>query len=285
MESVAESNSAQGSATLLSDADLPFSLELELTVKDRDTIAELCRYAEGELRDDFALTALRIGILALRQARGQLDGDVVRREAERMLRELAHCLTQHAQTVENQFTASLKEYFDPTTGKFHDRVERLVKRDGELERLLRSQIGTQDSELCKTLTAHIGEQSPLMRRLNPEQKDGLLAILQDIVGRELTSQSELILNQFSLDNQDGALNRLVAQLTENHDNLGKSLKERIDGVICELSLDNEQSFFSRLQRTLDKTSDTIKNNLTLDDENSSLSRLKREMRERIAGIW
>ena len=41
---------------------LPFSILLELSVQDRDTIAELCAFAEGEQRERFALKALRIGV-------------------------------------------------------------------------------------------------------------------------------------------------------------------------------------------------------------------------------
>src|SRR5207253_511966 len=144
----------------------------------------------------------------------------------------------------------------------------LVKRDGELEQLLRAQVGTNDSELCKTLTAHIGEHSPLMKKLSPEQKDGLLATLSQIVERELKSQSERMIREFSLDNPDGVLCRLVKQLTEKDDRLGRNLKDKVDEVINELSLDDESSFFSRLQQSLDKTNKTIDKNLTLDDENS-----------------
>ncbi len=48
---------------LAADADsegIPYSLTLELLVKDSETIAELCRHAEGGDRDQFALNAVRI---------------------------------------------------------------------------------------------------------------------------------------------------------------------------------------------------------------------------------
>lgn len=279
MENTIERPTIPLSSDRSTDGELPYSLALELTVTDRDVIAELWQYAEGEPRDEFALVALRIGISALRQARGQIDADLVRRESERMLTTLESQLRQHSESVERQLTTSLKEYFDPTTGRFNERIERLVKRDGELERLLRAQIGEQDSELCKALAAHIGEQSPLMKKLNPEQKDGFLSVLSQLVEQELKAQSTRILNEFSLDNQDGALNRLVVKLTDKHELLGKNLKERIDEVVKAFSLNDEQSFFSQLRRTLDKTTETINNNLTLDDENSSLARLQREVRK------
>lgn len=69
-------------ATTGSVDELPYSLVVELTVDDSDTIAELMRHAEGDEREQFAARALRIGVLALRQARGAIDGDAIRREGE-----------------------------------------------------------------------------------------------------------------------------------------------------------------------------------------------------------
>src|SRR5207245_8518381 len=107
------------------------------TVEDSDTIAELCQYPEGEERERFALSALRIGVLALRQARGQVDGEQIRRQTDYMLQALQAQLGEHAALVHNRLTASLKDYFDPDSGRFQERVNRLIRKDGELEDLLR----------------------------------------------------------------------------------------------------------------------------------------------------
>ena len=183
---------------------LPYSLALELLVKDAETIAELYRHAEGADRDQFALDALRIGVLALRQARGQIDVDLIQQETQRMLAALASNLDGHSRNVQNHLAAALKDYFDPESGRFNERVKRLVEKDGELERVLRSQIGSQDSELCKTLLAHFGASSPLMKLLSPTESEGLLAALEKTVGDQLTQQRVTVLNEFSLDNKQGA---------------------------------------------------------------------------------
>jgi hypothetical protein len=52
---------------------------------------------------------------------------------------------------------------------------RRVVRHPELEQLLRRQVGSQDSELGKTLASHFGVDSPLMKVLSPDQSRGLLA--------------------------------------------------------------------------------------------------------------
>lgn len=284
--------------------ELPFQLTLELVVHDSDSIAELWRYTEGDEREQFALNALRIGILALRQARGQVDGDRIRREAEKMLADLQGHLTQHASLVQDRLTGELKNYFDPESGRFQERINRLIRKDGELEELLRRLVGDEDSALCKTLTQHIGSSSPLMKLLNPDESDGLISALRVMVEAQLTQQRERVLTEFSLDNKEGALARLVSELNDHHGELSKGLQEKIDVVVkefsldeensalcrlvknvdraqrtitSEFSLDNEASALCRLRKILENTNQTIHDNLTLDDDKSALSLLRREL--------
>jgi hypothetical protein len=285
---------------------LPAELPLELLVQDRDTIAALCDHEPGPQREGFALHALRIGVLALAHARGQLDADLVRRESQRMLGDLQGQLGEHARVVQERLAGALREYFDPENGRFPQRVESLVKRDGELEQLLRRQIGGQDSELVKTLVSHVGHQSPLFKLLDPQESQGLLGALRQTLDEELAAQREKVLAEFSLDNKQGALARLVEELTESQGQLTDGLQKQIDQVVkqfsldeensalsrlvrnvdlarrtiaSEFSLDNEQSAFSRLRLMLESTSQAIHSNLTLDDEQSALARLKRELLE------
>lgn len=258
-------------------ADLPYSLPLELTVQDAETIAELSAFPEGEEREQFALKALRIGVLALKQARGQIDGEAIRRESERLIENLESRLDQHANIVHERVTTRLQEYFDPENGRFQERVERLVKQDGELERLLRRQIGSEDSELCKTLTSHFGEESALMKLLSPDQSRGLLAAMRGTLEEQLVAQREHVLKQFSLDEKEGALCRFIEELQSRQGELTKNLHERIDDVVKEFSLDEENSALSRLVRNVDRAQRTITSEFSLDDDKSALARLKREL--------
>ena len=50
------------------------SVPLTLVVTDYESVAELLQKTEGRERDEYALASLRIGILALKHARGQIDG-------------------------------------------------------------------------------------------------------------------------------------------------------------------------------------------------------------------
>ncbi|MCE9605830.1 MAG: hypothetical protein K8U03_13120 [Planctomycetia bacterium] len=282
----------------------PGEMSLRLEVDDPETIAALAQFAEGAQREAFALKALRIGVLALGQARGQIDTVAVRGECERMLVSLQSQLGEHARSIQQKLAGSLQEYFDPQNGRFHDRVERLIKRDGELEQVLRRQVGHDDSLLSKTLAAHFGVESPLMKRLNPNEAEGLLAALRETFGKQLETQREAVLKEFSLNNRDGALARLVGELTENQGKLTTTLQGKIENVVKEFSLnddnsalsvlvkkvthaqqmitgefslDNDQSALCKLTKLLKSTDTAIHDNLTLDNDASALSRLKREL--------
>jgi hypothetical protein len=253
------------------------SLPLELAVTDQEVIRELCQQAEGRERDDYALSALRLGVLALKQARGQVDAQALKREGELLLKDVSQALNEHRAHLDSTLSKALKEYFDPTSGRFNERVERLLKKDGELETLLNRKVTAADSEMSRTLTAHIGHGSPIFKLLSPNEAEGVLAALRKTVGDQLNEQRASVLREFSLDNKDGALTRLAGQLCDSNGKLQENLQGKIDGLLKQFSFDDEESALSRMAQTVDRTSQAIARHLTLDDENSALSRLKREL--------
>jgi plasmid stability protein len=259
------------------EADPPEGLELRLTVTDRDTIDELLAQPQGAQRETFAHSALRIGVLALRQARGRVDADLIQRETQRMLAGLEGRLSAHAGQMQARLAGSLKEYFDPTSGRFHERVQQLIREDGELEQLLRRQIGGEDSELCKTLVAHFGGESPLMKLLSPHESQGLLQALKQTLEAQLAAQRDHVLREFSLDNKEGALARMIGELTASHGQLTLALEKKIGTVVEEFSFDKEDSALNRLVKNVEGTQTTIAREFSLDDERSALSRMKGEL--------
>lgn len=255
----------------------PVTVKLSLEIDDPDTAGELAMYPEGETRQKFALTALRIGVMAMRQARGQLDATALRSESDRLLLTMNSQLREHSNQVNQQLTHVLAAYFDPKTGQFSDRVQRLINKDGELEHLLRRQVGAEDSELCKTLANHFGDQSPLMKALDPDQSKGILARIRETLEQQLNHQREHVIGQFSLDDDSSALSRFIKELSSRQGELSDKLKTKIDEVVREFSLDDDESALSRLVRNVDRAQRTITNQFSLDDDQSALARLKREL--------
>lgn len=259
-----------------SDA-LPYSLLLELTVTDPEVIAALWQCNEGAERDEFAARALRIGVLALKQAQGQIDTTAVRQEGERMLRSIEAALKDHSQLLNERMTAHLKEYFDPQSGRFQERVERLISRDGELEQVLRRNIGGDDSELCRTLLSHVGDGSPLVRLLSPDGNDGFAAALHKVMEQRLADQRDAVLREFSLDQKEGALCRFLSEVKVHYDGVSGDLTQKIEKVVGEFSLDKQDSALSRLVNRVEDAQKTITREFTLDEKESALSRLRGEL--------
>ena len=253
------------------------SLELRLLVREPDLLRALLAHPEGRARDEFALSALRIGILSLEQARGAVDSRAVRDEVERLLESLGSALTGHRDALRLQTETVLKDYFDPQSGRFAERVERLTKDDGELASVLRRHLAADDSTLARTLTAHLGHESPLLRLVDPKNAEGLVASLRSLVSAELDAQRERILAQFSLDQEGSALKRLVTELTEHHGKVSGDLKEQIGAVTGEFSLDNADSALSRLVGRVEQAQRQITSEFDLNAETSALARLRREL--------
>src|ERR1051325_3293903 len=206
---VIESEGRDPSSALLSVRDT--QLPLQLTVVDADTIAELRKVDESE-RTHFALAALRIGVLALRQARGELDSETLGRQMRESLEALQRELTDHAETVDHAVKGTLAEYFAPSTGRFEERVDRLIKKDGELEQTLRRQLVGADSDLGRTLAQHFGPSSTIIKLLSPTEANGIVKSLENAVDGTLSYNREIILKQFSLDDESSALSRFRQQV-------------------------------------------------------------------------
>src|SRR5229473_1308102 len=92
--------------SIMDETELPFALPLEIQVTDQELVQELLAYAEGPAREQYALCALKIGLIALKQARGQLDGDMIKREGEKLLSTLEGKLSLHARSLNDQLSGA-----------------------------------------------------------------------------------------------------------------------------------------------------------------------------------
>src|SRR5690349_13478774 len=91
-------------------AEIPSELILQLHVTEKDSITELMIRTGGRDREEYALTALRIGLLSLRHARGQVDAEAVRREADRLVTKFNGLMENYRNQLNDQLTTTLKDY-------------------------------------------------------------------------------------------------------------------------------------------------------------------------------
>jgi hypothetical protein len=193
--------------------------------------------------------------------------------------DLKNALEGSRNDIHSNLTSSLKEYFDPNGGRFQERIERLIKQDGELEQVLQRQVGGSGSVLADTLANHIGTNSPLMRLLNPDEASGLVSSIRSTISSVIDEEQKRILGEFSLDNEQSALKRLVNELTLANGRLKTDLASEVSTVVQEFSLDKEDSALSRLVKRVETAQETITKEFSLDEEGSALSRLSNVINE------
>src|SRR4051794_11916872 len=101
---------------------------LALEVTDPEVVAELQKYPDGPKREQFALSALRLGSLALRQAAGEMDATAVRDAGEKLLHSLAELLAKRGTEISVEISSALRQYFDPASGALPQRIEALLRK-------------------------------------------------------------------------------------------------------------------------------------------------------------
>ena len=181
-----------------------------------------------------------------------------------------------------------------------------MKKDGELQSLLATHLDGDESVVARTFVEAHRRRQPLVRLLSPEESEGVVASLSKAVAETLDLQRSHILRQFSLDDKESALSRLVSEMTGTNGKLRDDFGKDVEKLHEEFSLDNENGAISRLvgrveraQRTIsdqfslnnkesalcrlvglmETANTTINDNLTLDNEKSPLYRLRRELTE------
>lgn len=248
-------------------------------VSDPEVLLALSEYSDGPARTNFLVTSLKVGVLALKAARGTLDSDTLRREGDRVMEELGTRLNTWRSKFEERVTGTLAHYFDPQAGTFADRVNRLTRDDGELASVVRRQVGEAQATLEKVFEQFVGENSRLLRMLDPAGDNQLVTTLRSTLDAAVQGQNEAILAQFSLDNKGSALVRFLGELTARHGDLNQALSRDMAALVGEFSLDKEDSALSRLVSRVESTQKRLTAELSLDNEDSALQRLHRMFRE------
>ncbi len=257
--------------------ELPSTLHVELDIDDAEVIAQILQHPQGRAQRQFIRNALRIGIMAIGQAQGKIDAQAIEHEGQRLMQDLQARLNEHKSSIEQQIFGTLREYFNPQDGRFTARIEGLIKQDGDIERLMTAQLKTAQMTMQQVLTHHLGENSPVLQALSP---NGASQFVQSIVSASesaISNHTKALAQEFSLNNEAGALCRLLRELNLNNQTINESLQQRIAAVTQEFSLDNENSALSRLVKRVEAAQNKISAEFSLDSDQSALARLRREL--------
>jgi hypothetical protein len=259
-------------------------LYVHLAITDPDVRSAILEYSAGASRTDFMLTALKIGVLSLRAAQGVVDGNAIRSAGDHLIDQLSERLNGYRTALEDRVGQALAHYFDPQSGLFPTRVEHLVKDGGELSTVIKQQVGSAQAELHQVFEKFLGENSLFFNLLAPSESNQLLAALRSTVDEVAQAEKTAILTQFSLDEPNSALSRLVRELTQTHGEMTGALKTQMNDVISEFSLDRPDSALSRLVGRVEAAQRSIASEFSLDNTDSALSRMRSGLQNQIEAL-
>ena len=110
-------------------------------------------------------------------------------------------------------------------------------------------------------------------RLDPKDAASISRSIETSVKEVLDAEQTRILGEFSLDNENGALTRVVAQLESTNGKFTGDIEKQIKAAVREFSLDDETSALSRLVRKVEEAKDRITDEFSVDNQNSAINKL------------
>ena len=136
--------------------------EMSIVINDPLSLRVLKSIPSDE-KTEFVQMAVNIGIVALDTATKQAEA-IRLSDMEKSLQDFFNSTRVK---MSNDLGTILENYFDPTSGKFEQRIDLLIngKDGGELGRLLETQLRGADSPLQKVLDDFLGPKSSFSQQL------------------------------------------------------------------------------------------------------------------------
>ena len=222
---------------------------VEVAVRDPrpdsvQTFAALSEPQQGQLAHD----AWHVGLRALMNAHRQAEEARLSDIGKTLVEDVDEQLRAHADAQEKALVAALHRYFDAENGELGTRLRQFVGEDGAIVHLLDQHLGPRNSVLVETLMKHVGEQSPLFRRLSPTDSEGLVTVMGERMRQVL--QQEHAAFQQALDplQQDGAMGKLITRLRVELKQAEDDQAEQLKIALTALDTTKEDSLLNQFRR-------------------------------------
>jgi hypothetical protein len=235
-------------------------------------------------RCQLAHDAWQIGLRAVTNAHRLADearlGDV----GKTLLEDVARQLRAHTELQEQRIHDALARYLDPESGQLNERLRQLVGEGGALPHLLERQIGPHNSVLVETLVKHVGEQSPLFKKLSPTDSQGLLALMTERLQTTLSAQQSEFRKALDPSQETGAIGQFILRLRDElkraEDDQGKQLRIALGA----LDTTRENSLLNQLRRDTQHAREQLLSAINPAVEGSPLALIQLALSERLEGF-
>jgi len=194
-------------------------LNLSLEVTDPNVIAYLTAFEGEQVRCEMAHEALKVGVIAIRSASPTLDTTVVQAKFSDMEARLRDYVDEFMTAVQGEMAT----YFKDQDGLVPKSLQGAFGEHGQLARTFQQFFDPSHGRLATLMQQQIGPASVFGRALDPKNKDGILALIEAKVQSLIEGRLEVIVGEFSLDNEASAMCRLQKLLNDSFTQINQSL--------------------------------------------------------------
>lgn len=228
-------------------------------------------------RQQLAVEVWSVGLRAFQNAFAQAEAAQLRDVGKSLLEDVEKQLERHTKDQEAKMQTVLRAYFNPEDGQVTQRLKRFVDDDGELARVLRQHIAPEDSTLAKTLAQRVGEQSPLFRRLDPEDSEGLVKQLEVKIAETIQQGQDGFAKALDPAAEDSPIARFLRQLRERLNEDREDQQKQLKTVTEAIDANNEDSLLNRMLRQTETTQKQLVSAMDPSNEDSPLGKIQRTL--------
>ncbi|MEW4453064.1 hypothetical protein AB1L30_10340 [Bremerella sp. JC817] len=195
------------------------SLDLNLVITDRNVLGYLAQFPDEETQIDKVLEALKVGVIAIQSASPTLDTTVVQSQFAEMETSMREYVDAFQRSIKDDF----KKYFEGDDGVVPRSIEDIFGDSGSLTRTFQAFFDPEEGRLGRLMQCHVGPESTFGKSLDPQNKQGVIAVLEARVQELVEAKLDDVLKEFSLDENGSAMFRLHGMLAESFERINRAL--------------------------------------------------------------
>jgi hypothetical protein len=199
-------------------------------------------------QDQLAYEAWLIGYRAVTNAHRLAEEARLNDIGKSLLEDIDVQLRGHAERQAERMQTALSNYFDPESGHVGERLRQLVGDGGALPALLERHLGPQNSILVETLVKHVGEQSPLFKKLSPTDSEGLLQLMGERLRKVMEEQNQAFHKALDPRAEGGAIAGFILSLRDELKRAEDDQAAQLKLALAALDTTKPDSLLNQLRR-------------------------------------
>jgi hypothetical protein len=258
--------------------------ETALDVCIRDVLPDAVETVAGmnsSQQDQLVHEAWLVGYRAVTNAHRLAEEARLNDISKTLLDDIDVQLRGHAERQAERMYTALSSYFDPESGHVGERLRQLVGDGGTLPALLDRHLGPQNSILVETLVKHVGEQSPLFKKLSPTDSEGLLQQMGERLRKVMEEQNQAFHKALDPKAEGGAIAAFIVSLRDELKRAEDDQAEQLKVALAALDTTKEDSLLNQLRRETQQAREQLLNAINPAAEGSPLATIHKSLLERL----